>query len=209
MATVSQPSGTVTLVFTDIEGSTRLLAELGQDGYRRGARRPSASGARGVRPSRRLRGRLRRRRVLLRVRRPPPTPSQAVAEALTALAGGPIRIRVGVHTGEPGLDPPKYVGLDVHKAARIMAAGHGGQVLSQPDARASCSATRSRCAISASTGSRTCRAPQRLYQLGGGEFPPLKTLYRTNLPRAGDRVPRARAGAGGGRRAPVRDGVAC
>ena len=42
---------------------------------------------------------------------------------------GPIRIRVGVHTGEPRLDPPKYVGEDVHLAARVMSAGHGGQVL--------------------------------------------------------------------------------
>ena len=55
---------------------------------------------------------------------------------MAALAAGPIRIRVGIHTGEPILDPPKYVGLDVHKAARIMAAGHGGQVLlSQTNAR--------------------------------------------------------------------------
>ena len=40
----------------------------------------------------------------------------------------PIRIRVGIRTGEPGLDPPEYVGIDVHRAARIMSAGHGGQV---------------------------------------------------------------------------------
>ena len=42
---------------------------------------------------------------------------------------GEIRVRMGIHTGEPLAAPPKYVGLDVHKAARIMAAGHGGQVL--------------------------------------------------------------------------------
>ena len=40
-----------------------------------------------------------------------------------------FRLRMGIHTGEPLAVPPKYVGLDVHKAARIMAAGHGGQVL--------------------------------------------------------------------------------
>ena len=53
----------------------------------------------------------------------------AVAEAMRGAGGGPIRMRVGVHTGAPELDPPKYVGRDVHLAARVMSAGHGGQVL--------------------------------------------------------------------------------
>src|SRR5207249_19127 len=59
----------------------------------------------------------------------------AAAAAQSALAdaewpaGGVVRVRMGVHTGEPLAVPPKYVGMDVHKAARIMAAGHGGQVL--------------------------------------------------------------------------------
>ena len=53
----------------------------------------------------------------------------AVEEVMRGLEGGPVRIRVGMHTGEPGLDPPKYVGMDVHRAARIMGAAHGGQVL--------------------------------------------------------------------------------
>ncbi len=57
---------------------------------------------------------------------------------------------MGVHTGEPVASPPKYVGLDVHRAARIMAAGHGGQVLlSQATADLS---PAPRCAISACTG---------------------------------------------------------
>jgi class 3 adenylate cyclase len=45
------------------------------------------------------------------------------------LTDGPIQVRMGLHTGQPLLDPPKYVGVDVHRAARIMSAGHGGQVL--------------------------------------------------------------------------------
>lgn len=59
----------------------------------------------------------------------------AAVEAQQALARAewpdeqPARVRMGLHTGEPVVAPPKYVGLDVHKAARIMAAGHGGQVL--------------------------------------------------------------------------------
>lgn len=43
--------------------------------------------------------------------------------------GEALRVRMGVHTGEPLPLPPRYVGMDVHRAARIMAAGHGGQVL--------------------------------------------------------------------------------
>ena len=57
------------------------------------------------------------------------TPSAAVSEAMTGLEPGPISIRVGIHTGEPGLDPPKYVGMDVHFAARVMSSAHGGQVV--------------------------------------------------------------------------------
>ena len=75
-----------------------------------------------------------------------------------ALDGGPIRVRMGLHTGEPSLTDEGYVGVDVHRAARIAAAGHGGQVLvSQPTARAR--RAPARCATSASTGSRTCRRP--------------------------------------------------
>src|SRR5947207_3303932 len=46
-----------------------------------------------------------------------------------SLADGPIRVRIGIHTGTPHLTEEGYVGADVHKAARIAAAGHGGQVL--------------------------------------------------------------------------------
>ncbi len=100
---------------------------------------------------------------------------------MAALQGGPIAIRLAVHTGEPGLDPPKYVGLDVHTAARIMAAGHGGQVvLSQSthelldDSFAFSDLGEHRL--------KDLSGPRRLYQLGADTFPPLKTLHRTNLP---------------------------
>ena len=54
----------------------------------------------------------------------------AAAEAMTeALAQGPIQVRIGLHTGTPLLAEEGYVGGDVHRAARIAAAGHGGQVL--------------------------------------------------------------------------------
>jgi class 3 adenylate cyclase len=124
----AQPSGTVTLLFTDIEGSTRLLEELGAAGYREA-----------LAEHRRV---LREAFVRYRgyevdyegdaffVAFPDAAAGVAAArEAQDALAGGPIRVRMGLHTGQPELDPPKYVGLDVHLAARIMSAGHGGQVL--------------------------------------------------------------------------------
>ena len=53
---------------------------------------------------------------------------QGLASVVWPHEGG-LRVRMGVHTGEPLPVPPKYVGMDVHRAARIMAAGHGGQVL--------------------------------------------------------------------------------
>ena len=71
-------------------------------------------------------------------------------EAMAALADGPIRVRVGLHTGEPLLDPPRYVGMDVHLAARIMQLGaRRPGLLSPATARAR---RQSSCSISASTG---------------------------------------------------------
>src|ERR1700731_2508295 len=125
---VEQPSGTVTLVFTDIEGSARLLRELGVEGYRE-----ALSDHRSV-----VRGAFERYGgyevdyegdAFFFAFSSASDALGAVEEATHELAGGPIRLRVGIHTGEPGLDPPKYVGLDVHRAARIMSVGYGGQVL--------------------------------------------------------------------------------
>ncbi|HJT56397.1 MAG TPA: protein kinase [Ktedonobacteraceae bacterium] len=127
------PTGTVTLLFTDIEGSTRLLQRLGE----------------------------RYARVLAECRQVLRSVFQewngfevdtqgdaffvvfarasdavlAVADAQRALAkyswptDEPVRVRMGLHTGEPSRTPEGYVGMDVHRAARIMSAAHGGQVL--------------------------------------------------------------------------------
>jgi len=107
------PSGTVTFLFTDVEGSTKLLHALGPTG----------------------------------------TP----------------------HIGEEG-----YIGTDVHRAARIAAAGHGGQVL----------VSAATAALVATDGLRDLgehrlkdlSAPERIYQLGHADFPSLKSLHQTNLP---------------------------
>jgi class 3 adenylate cyclase len=53
----------------------------------------------------------------------------AAEEAQRALEGGPMRVRIGLHTGEPLVTEEGYVGMDVHRAARIAAAGHGRQIL--------------------------------------------------------------------------------
>ncbi len=180
MSAVAQPSGTVTLVFTDIEGSTRLLDDLGQDGYR-----DALADHREV--IREAFGRYGGYEVdnqgdsFFYAFATATGAVGAVREAMAALDGGPIAVRVGVHTGEPGLDPPKYVGLDVHTAARIMAVGHGGQVVVSQSTR---DLLDDSFALS-DLGEHRLKdlsGPRRLYQLGAGRFAPLKTLHRTNLP---------------------------
>ena len=129
-----QPQGTVSLLFSDIEGSTMLLRELGRELY-----------AEGLETHRRLLREAFERHGGYEVDSEGDAffvafhdvreAVAAAAEAQRAVAnhewpgGQAFRLRMGIHTGEPLVVPPKYVGLDVHKAARIMAAGHGGQVL--------------------------------------------------------------------------------
>src|SRR5918912_2668233 len=121
------PTGTVTFLFTDIESSTRLLHELG-DRYaetlaehRRVLREAFArhGGAQVDTQGDAFFVAFSRAKDAL----------AAAHEAQEALAEGPIRVRMGVHTGEPIVTEEGYVGIDVHRAARIAAAGHGGQVL--------------------------------------------------------------------------------
>src|SRR5437899_12876601 len=102
---VDQPSGTVTLVFTDIEGSTELLSELGQERYRE-----ALAAHRSV-----VRGAFTRFEgyevdcegdSFFYAFASAAAAVSAVSEAMANLAEGRVRLRVGVHTGEPGLDPP-------------------------------------------------------------------------------------------------------
>jgi predicted ATPase/class 3 adenylate cyclase len=175
---VVQPSGTVTLVFTDIEGSTLLLDNLGVEGYKevladhRRAVRDAFVAFSGYEVDDAGDG-------LFYAFASASGAVSAVAWAMTSLAEGPVRIRVGVHTGEPVLDPPKYVGADVHKAARIMSAAHGGQVLLS-------GATRELVAEDVlDLGKHRLKdfsEPVSLFQLGSGRFPPLRTISNTNLP---------------------------
>jgi predicted ATPase/class 3 adenylate cyclase len=173
-----QPSGTVTFVFTDIEGSTALLDELGAEAFKealadhRRALREAFAAHVGYEVDEAGDG-------LFYAFASASEAVAAVAQAMASLADGPVRIRVGVHTGEPVLDPPKYVGVDVHKAARIMSAAHGGQVLLS-------GATRELVAEDVlDLGRHRLKdfAEQvSLYQLGPDRFPPLRTISNTNLP---------------------------
>ena len=121
------PTGVVTLLFTDVEGSTRLLHRLGADygealqEHRRRLRAAFADHA-GVEVD------TQGDAFFVAFARASDAVA-AAADGQRALADGPIRVRMGLHTGEPWLTEEGYVGLDVHKGARIAAVGHGGQVL--------------------------------------------------------------------------------
>jgi predicted ATPase len=173
------PTGTVTFLFTDIEGSTRLLEQLGTEAYaqalaaHRRVIRAACSSQGGVEVD--------TEGDAFFVAFPTAQGALSAAAAFSeGLAEGPVRVRVGVHTGTPLVAEDHYVGMDVHRAARIAAAGHGGQVL----------VSSTTAALTGMEGLRDLgehrfkdlSAPERVYQLGEGEFPRLKTLYQTNLP---------------------------
>jgi class 3 adenylate cyclase len=134
------PTGTVTFVFTDIEGSTKLLQELG-DGYAEVSRehRRIVREAFGERDGTEIDTQGDSFFFSF------PRARDAVAAAVEAqrnLAshdwpeGKRVRVRMGLHTGEPTVGDEGYLGLDVVRAARISAAGHGGQILLSETTRA-------------------------------------------------------------------------
>src|SRR5438128_2151233 len=127
------PGGTVTFLFTDIEGSTRLLKQL-RERYAKAL----AEHQRILREAFDEHGgrEIDTQGDSFFVAFPRATDAVAAAvEAQHGLAeqswpeGAQLRVRMGVHTGEPTVGEERYVGLGVHRAARIAAAGHGGQVL--------------------------------------------------------------------------------
>ncbi|MEK6275620.1 MAG: adenylate/guanylate cyclase domain-containing protein [Actinomycetota bacterium] len=173
------PSGTVTFLFTDIEGSTRLLQELGGR-YAQAL----AEHRRVLREAFRAHGGVevdtQGDAFLVAFTRASDAVA-AAAEVQVKLADAPERVRIGVYTGEPIRIDEGYVGLDTHKAARICAAGHGGQVLLS---QTTCNLLEEGFELR-DLGEHRLKdlaEPLRLYQLGSGEIPPLRTLYRTNLP---------------------------
>jgi predicted ATPase/class 3 adenylate cyclase len=187
---MERPTGTVTFVFTDVEGSTALLRRVGDDAYAsllaaharlvddavaaaegvvvdtQGdaffAAFPSATGA-----------------------------VHAVTRLQRELAKTELRVRIGIHTGHPAVTSTGYVGLDIPRAARICAAGHGGQVLLSQVTRDLVEAELPDGVGVRDLGEHRLKdltGPQRLSQLVieglPDDFPPPRTLENrpTNLP---------------------------
>jgi predicted ATPase len=174
------PDGRLTLVFTDVEGSTHLLHQLGESyadvlaDHRRTLRAAFA----------------RRNGTEVDTQGDAffyvfPTADDALAaagEGCKLLESGPVRVRIGVHTGSPQLTSEGYVGTDVHLAARIGAVGHGGQVVVSGTTCRELSTAHELLEL----GEHRLKdfdEPVPLYQLGDRRFPPLKTVANTNLPR--------------------------
>jgi class 3 adenylate cyclase len=196
----SLPGGTVTFLFTDIEGSTRLLQQLG-DAYG---------------------DVVRDHRQLLREHLGDkggtevdtqgdafffsfPRAKDGVAGAVAAqraLAehewpdGAEVKVRMGLHTGEPSVGEEGYLGLDVVRAARICSAGHGGQILLSETTRALLGNDLPEGVSVVDLGQQDLKDVQheRIYQLaidGDQSFPPLKThAPKSASDELGDRIER-------------------
>jgi predicted ATPase/class 3 adenylate cyclase len=183
-AMTALPSGTVTFLFTDVEGSTRLLHELGAKAYaaalaeHRRLIREACAAEGGVEVD--TQG-----DAFFFAFPTAPAALAAAVELTEALGQGSVRVRVGVHTGSPLVAAEGYVGEDVHRAARIAAAGHGGQVLVSAATAVLCDDRSQGGLALRDLGEhrfKDLQAAERVFQLGDGRFPPLKSLYRTNLP---------------------------
>lgn len=135
------PTGTVTFVFTDLEGSTALLKRLGDDEYarllalHRRLLREIFAGHEGHEID------TQGDAFFYSFRRARSAVAAAVdvqrAHRKAAWPGGSdVRVRIGLHTGEPAIGDEGYTGLDVVRASRIAATGHGGQILLSDTTRA-------------------------------------------------------------------------
>jgi predicted ATPase/class 3 adenylate cyclase len=189
------PTGTVTFLFTDIEGSTRLATELAERwppilARHHALMREAISAHEGVEV-------MTEGDAFFVVFRAPVAAVSAAAEAQRLLeheswpAGSEVHVRMGIHTGEAMLGGDNYVGLDVHRAARVASAGHGGQVLISDTTRALVDRALTEGVELKDLGSHRLKdlpTPEHIYQLviGGlqADFPPIKSLDArpNNLP---------------------------
>lgn len=128
------PSGTVTFLFTDIEGSTSLLKTLGRDRYGEVLARHQVLLRESFAANRGEEVDTQGDQFFVAFR----SASDALASAIAihrTLAdhdwpdGVELRVRIGIHTGEASAAGERYVGVSVHRAARIGAVAHGGQTL--------------------------------------------------------------------------------
>ena len=189
------PTGTVTFLFTDIEGSTRLLQELG-DRYAAVRDEHAAIVRRAVAEAGGVEVSTEGDSFFVAF----PSPLAAVRAAVATQRGlaahdwppgRPVRVRMGLHTGEGVLGGDNYVGLDVHRAARIAGAAHGGQVLVSDATRALVDHGLPDGASLRDLGEHRLKdiaLPERLHDLVieglRADFPPPRTLdaRRDNLP---------------------------
>jgi len=190
------PTGTVSFLFTDIEGSTELLQQVGDQTYRdvleehhRVLRAEFAT-----RSGREINTQGDAFFVAF------PEAHDAVSAATAAQraiashtwpSDARVRVRMGIHTGEPTLGPGGYVGLDVHRAARICSAGYGGQILLSERTHALLSGALPDDLTLRDLGEHRLKdlaRPEHIFQVDipghPTEYPPLKTLdvLTTNLP---------------------------
>jgi class 3 adenylate cyclase len=173
------PTGTVSFLLTDIEGSTRLLQEQG-DRY----------GQALAEHRRRLRTAFVRHAgievdtqgdAFFYVFRSAMEAVAAAEEGQASLSGGPIRVRIGIHTCGPEVNAEGYVGIGLHRAARICSAAHGGHILLSERAFSFMEGTSTITDLGMHRLKDLGR-PEKLFQFGAGSFPLLRTLNATNLP---------------------------
>jgi len=220
------PAGTVTLVFTDIEGSTTLLQRLG-DGYQQVLQDHHHL----VREAIRLGGGYEIQTagdaffVVFERARDAVTSAVAAQQALLQHPwpeGISVHVRMGLHTGEPTPSPDGYVGLDVNRAARISGAAWGGQIVVSRTTRALIEHDMPDGVSLRDLGYHRLKDlehPEHLYQalhpILPAQFPPVRSLdtLPNNLPRRlssfiGREQDRRVSGRPGGHRRPGRTGRA-
>jgi len=192
---MSLPTGTVTFFFSDIEGSTRLIQKLGESypdvllAHHTVLRQALAEHG-----GNELRTEGDSFFIVFGSALDACSGAAAAQQALQSHAwpeGGRVQVRIGLHTGEATLVGNEYLGLDVHRAARVASAAHGGQVLISETTRALVDHVLPSSLTLKDLGLHRLKdlaRPERLYQLNidglPGEFPALRTLEATpnNLP---------------------------
>jgi class 3 adenylate cyclase len=174
-----RPSGTVTFLFSDVEESTEAIQRLGTAyaaalAEHRRTMREAIERAEGEVVDARGEEHF---AVFARAH----DAVSAATEIQRVHAGRELTARIGLHTGEPAQDSEGYLGLEVHYAARVCAAGHGGQVLLSAATRALVPEVETR--DLGEHGLKGLAAPARLYQLVAPglreQFPPPRTSRPT------------------------------
>ena len=194
------PTGTVTFLFTDIEGSTDLLRRLGTETFDQVLTVHARILRAAIRAGRGHEVRVEGDSLFVAFQSAPDAIAVAVAAQRSLAAerfpaGAEVRVRMGLHTGEgraasaeAGAD---YVGIDVHRAARIAAAGHGGQVLLSETTRSLAREALPDGVTTRDLGIHHLKDfadPERIHQLVieglRADYPPIRTpdRSRNNLP---------------------------